>query len=437
MLFSLAVTLLTALIFGLAPALTTAKAQLSSTLKESGVSTTADTGRRKLRNSLVVCEMALALVLLTGAGLLVRTSVELGNVDLGIDPKGVLTMGIELPAYKYPTVSQQSLFYKELIQRLQVIPGVKAVGAASGDGNVFFQPEGQPLATPGHEPTARFQFVTPDFLKAMGTRLVSGREFTERDNEAAPPVALISETVARRYWPHSNPLGSHVSVLARVYSGKQAHAEQPLQIVGIVKDTRNDNLWSPQANIYVPFAQKPAAGVFLVIRGSGPPLNLAPAVRRAVLSLDNQQPVDHIQTMDDLVAETYGSLRFPMTLLWIFSALALVLSAVGIFGVMSYTVSRRAKEMAIRKALGASPREMLGSVLREGLVLAAFGVLLGVTGALALSRLMSGYVYGVTATDPLTFITTSLLLTAVALLASYIPALRAAKVDPMLVLRYE
>ncbi len=437
LLFSIAITLLTALIFGLAPAWTTAKTELTTTLKESGTGATADTGRRRLRNSLVVCEMALALILLTGAGLLVRTFVELGNVDLGIDPKGVVTMGIELPDYKYPTVAQQSLFYKNLIPRLQSIPGVKAVGAESGDGNVFFQPEGQPTPAPGHEPTARYKFVTPDFLKAMGTRLVAGREFNERDNEAGTPVALISETVARHYWPRSSPLGSHLSVLARVYSGQHSHAEQPLQIVGVVKDVRNYNLWSPESAIYVPFAQKPAAGVFLAVRTAGPPLSVAQAVRNAVLSVDKQQPVDRIQTMDDIVAERYGSIRFPMLLLWIFSALALVLSAVGIFGVMSYTVSRRAKEIAIRKALGASRGEMLGSVLREGFILAACGVLLGLCGALALSRVMSGYVYGITATDPLTFIATSLLLTAVALLASYIPALRAAKVDPMLVLRYE
>lgn len=435
--FSVAITLLTGIIFGLAPAWTAARNELSTTLKESGVSTTADSGRRHLRNALVVCEMALALVLLTGAGLLVRSFVELANVDLGVDPKNVLTMGIYLPKYKYATPPQQAAFFRDLLQKVASIPGVKAVGTESGGANVFFQPEGQATPTPGHEPTASYRIVTPNFLKAVGTPLISGREFNEADNAAAAPVVLVSETAARRYWPNSNPIGSHLTVLARVYSGQHSPAEQPLQIVGVVKDTRNEDLWRPEAAIYVPFEQKPAPGGSLIVRTSVSPLSAVPAIRQAVLSLDKQQPINRIQTMDAMIAQTYGAIRFPMVLLWIFSGLALILSAVGIFGVMSYTVSRRAKEMAIRRALGASGGEMLGLVLREGLGLAGFGVLLGLGGSWALSHVMTQYVYGISSADPLTFVTTSLLLTTVALLASYIPARRAARVDPMLALRYE
>ncbi len=435
--FSLAITVATGVIFGLAPAWATAKTELSETLKESGSSTTSEGGRRRLRNGLVVCEMALALVLLTGAGLLVRTFVELANVDLGIDPQNVVTMGVSLPHYKYESVLQQAIFYRHLMQKIESIPGVKAAGAETGGSNVFFQPQGQPLAAPGREPTASYKVVTPDFLKAMGTRLVLGREFIERDNEGATPVALISETVARRYWPHSNPLGSHLTLLARVYSGESSGAPQPLEIVGVVKDVRNHDLWKPEAAVYVPFAQHPASSVFLVVRTGVPPMSVVGAVREAVLSLDKEQPVNRIRTMNEIVSETYGAIRFPMTLLWIFSALALLLSAVGIFGVMSYTVSRRTKEIAIRMALGASRRQMLGLVLQEGLLVTLLGVVLGLAGALVLSRVMAGYVYGITSTDPLTFAATSLLLTAVALLASYIPARRAAKVDPTVALRYE
>jgi putative ABC transport system permease protein len=437
LLFSLTITMATGVIFGLVPSWATAKTTLSETLKESGLSTTSDGGRRRLRNGLVVCEMALALVLLTGAGLLVRTFIKLTSVDLGIESKNVLTMGVSLPQYKYGSVLQQAIFYRDLMQKIESVPGVNAAGAEGGGSNVFFQPQGQPPAAPGREPTASYKIVTPHFLKAMGTRLTLGREFTERDNEGAKPVALISETVARRYWPHSNPLGSHLTVLARVYSGENSGSLRPLEIIGVVNDVRNDDLWKPEAAVYVPFEQNPTPRVFLAVRTGVPPMTVVGAVRDAVLSLDKEQPVNRIRTLDEIVSETYGAIRFPMTLLWIFSALAVVLSAVGIFGVMSYTVSRRTKEMAIRMALGASHREMLGLVLQEGLLVTLIGVALGLAGALVLSRVMAGYVYGITSTDPPTFAATSLLLTAVALLASYIPARRAAKVDPTVALRYE
>jgi putative ABC transport system permease protein len=271
----------------------------------------------------------------------------------------------------------------------------------------------------------------------MGTNLVAGRLFSNRDSEGAPPVALISETVVRRYWPHTSPLGSYLTIQAQVYSGKSSGVSRPLEIVGVVKDVRNDSLWRPESTIYAPFAQRPSASVFLAIRTTVPPMSIVPGVRDAVLALDKEQPVNRIRPMSEIVAETYGALRFPMALLWIFSALALALSATGIFGVMSYTVSRRTQEMAIRMALGAGHRDVLRLVLREGLAVTLCGVALGLAGALALSRVIAGYVYGVTSTDPLTFAAASLVLIVVALLASYLPARRAAKVDPIVALRYE
>jgi putative ABC transport system permease protein len=359
------------------------------------------------------------------------------DVDLGIDPTNVLTLGISLPKYKYSSATQQSLFYQELLLRLQSTPGVKAVGARGGYANIFFQPEGQAPAAPGQEPTAVYSSITPGYLNAMGTDLVAGREFSDSDAEGTTPVAIVSESVARRYWSHSSALGSHLTVLARIYSGKSTGASEPLEVVGVVKDVRNDNLWEAEPDIYVPFQQHPVPSVFLAVRTAVVPMSVVPAVRDAVLALDRDQPVHDAKTMTDIVTENYGAIRFPMTLVWIFAALALLLSAVGIFGVMSYSVSRRTREMAIRMALGAGRQEVLRLVLREGLIVATVGIAVGLVAALGLSRVMAGYVFGIKSTDPLTFTAASLLLIAVALLASYVPARRATKVDPTVALRYE
>jgi putative ABC transport system permease protein len=435
--FSSVLTLVTGLIFGLAPSWAAAKSAVSESLKEGASSTTAELGRRRLRNALVICEMALALVLLTGAGLLVRTFVALINIDLGIDPANVVTMGLSLPDYKYASGPQQMTFYRTLLQRIESLPGVKSAGAEGGGASVFFQPQGEAPAAPGQEPTARFKTITPDFLRAIGTHLIAGREFSEHDNQSSEPVAIISETVARNYWPHSSPLGQHLKIVERVYSGQHADSFRYLEIVGVAQDVRNDDLWRPEPAIYVPFAQNPTASAFLVVRTAMPPLSIVSAVRGAVLAIDKELPINRVRTMDEIVSETYGAIRFPMALLWIFSALALILSAVGIFGVISYTVTRRMREMAIRMALGASGRELRHLILGEGLGVTLIGVALGLMAALGLSRVMASYLYGITSTDPLTIMSAALLLIAVASLASYIPARRAANVDPLVALRHE
>jgi putative ABC transport system permease protein len=352
-------------------------------------------------------------------------------VDLGIDPTNVVTMGLRLPDYKYSSRTQHALFYRELLQRVGSVPGVKSAGAEGGGSNVFFQPQGQPPAAPGQEPTASYKIITPDFLKAMGI----GLKAAASSRVATPNVQRRLPLLAKPW--HASPVGSQLTLLAHVYTGRSSDAAQPLEIVGVVKDVRNHDLWKPEAAVYVPFQQHPVPSVFLVVRTAVPPMSVVPAVRGAVLALDKNQPVNEIRTMDEIVSQTYGAIRFPMTLLWIFAALALVLSAVGIFGVMSYTVSRRTQEMAIRMALGASRREVLRLVLRDGLRLTAVGVMLGLVAAGALSRVMAGYIYGITSTDPLTLVGASLVLTVVALLACYLPARRATRVNPIAALRYE
>ena len=434
--FSVAATIGTALLFGLAPSFAASKTDLNESLKDGGVSATSDAGRRRMRNALVISEVALALVLLAGAGLLIRTFIGLMNVDLGFNPGNAIRMSISLPQYRYASSTRQALFYGNLLERVQGIPGVTAAGVFSNT-SVFFLPEGMARPAPGQEPAADFDYITPDYFRAMGIALSSGREFSASDSNVAPTVAIISETVARRYWPHSNPIGSHLTVISRQYSGESLGAGQAPAIVGVVKDVRNGSLWSPNPDIYVPFAQHPAPSVSLVVRSAVPPLNVMPEIRNAVSAVDPEQPINRVATLDEIISDEYGAIRFPMLLVWIFAALALALSAIGIFGVMSYTVSRRTQEMAIRMALGANPHKVVLLVLQEGLSVTLVGVGIGLIAALALSRVMSDYVYGIKPTDPVTFAAATAVLVAIALLASYLPARRATRVDPIAALRHE
>jgi predicted permease len=437
LLYSLVVILFTGFIFGLVPALAASGTDLNESLKEGGHASTTESGRRRLRNCLVVSEISLALVLLTGAGLLVRTFLRLTQVDLGIDPANVVTIEIDLPQYKYQTATQQALFFRQLLQRANSTPGVLSAGIEHPGSPVFFQPEGRSPAAPGQEPTAGFNVASPQDFRAMGIELEAGREFSDADASGTAPVAVISESVATRYWPHGNPLGRHLTILSHVYTGENAGAAQSLEIVGVVKDRRGYDLWEARADIYIPLEQHPVSNAYLDVRAASDPMALVPSIRDSVLALDKEQPLNDVRLLTDEVAQTYGTLRFPMMLVWIFAALALLLSAVGIFGVMSYTVSRRTQELAIRMALGADRPTVLRLVLREGLLVASIGVLVGLLAALGLSRVMANYVYGIRSTDPLTFVSAALLLMVVALAACYLPARRAASVDPMQALRSE
>jgi putative ABC transport system permease protein len=437
LLYSIALMLVTGIVFGLAPALAASGTDLNESLRESGANSSAESGRRRLRNGLVISEIALALVLVTGAGLLARTFLSLMQVDLGIDPTNVVTMEIDLPHYKYADPANQKVFYRQLLQRVQSLPGVKSAGIEQPGWTVFFRPEGQPPAMPGQEPTADFNVVSPGDFNALGVRLAAGRELTSGDADGATPVALISEVTAQRYWPHTNPIGHHLSILQRVYSGQAAGTAKSLEIVGIVKNRRGSDLWEPRTDIYVPFEQHPVSWAYLDVRTSVAPMSVVPSIREAVRTLDREQPLNDVRLLSEQVAQTYGTLRFPMTLVWIFAALALLLSAVGIFGVMSYTVSRRTHELAIRMALGADRVMVLRQVLREGLGVTLIGVVIGLVAALGLSQVMAGYVYGIKATDPVTYAAATVVLVLTALMACYVPARRAASVNPMQALRNE
>jgi predicted permease len=436
--YSLAISLATGIIFGLAPALQASKADLNETLKESGLSVTTEAGGRRLRSSLVVVEMALAIVLMTGAGLLIRTFIRILGVDLGFDPNHAVTMWITLPHYKYANDVQQSEFFRDTLDRLRALPGVEAAASYNAIDAVFFNPATQARPAPGQEPTAMELSVSPDYFRAMGGKFLAGRDFSAADAAGSAPVTIINQTLARRYWPKANPVGDHLVLLANVYDAQDRTPSQSLEVVGVVGDIKtSEDVWRDEPEFYIPSSQHPTAGAGVVIRTRPDPMSLLSAARGAVLSVDSEQPVHDVRTLAEMVSLNHEFLRFPMTLVWIFAALALLLAAIGIFGVMSYSVSQRTHEMAIRMALGAERRDVLRLMIGEGLGITLIGVVVGVGVALGMSRLIASYLYGVSAYDPVTFVGVAALLVLVALVACYLPARRAARVDPMVALRYE
>jgi putative ABC transport system permease protein len=436
--YSLAISFATGILFGLAPAWQASKTDLNETLKESGLSVTADSGRKRLRSSLVVSEMALALVLMTGAGLLMRTFVRILGVNLGFDPDHAVTMWITLPHYKYASGALQSAFFRDVLARIRALPGVVAAASYNSIDEVFFNPVGQPPPSPGQEPTATEHSVSPDYFRAMGGKFLDGRDFSSADAAGTAPVAIINQTLARRYWHASNPVGDHLDLLADVYRAQERAPAQSLQVIGVVADIKTaEDVWQDHPEIYIPSTQLPVPNMGIVIRTRPDPDTLVPAARQAVLSVDSQQPVHDVRTLAEIVSLNHDYLRFPMLLLWIFAVLALFLAAMGIFGVMSYSVSQRTHELAIRMALGAGRGDVIQLLIREGLGVSLLGAGLGIAIALGASRLIAGFLYGVSAFDPVTFLAASAVLIAVALLACYLPARRATRVDPIAALRHE
>jgi putative ABC transport system permease protein len=430
--FTLALSVLTGLIFGLAPALQASRPRLQHTLKEGAAAATR--GRHWLRNLLVVGEVAIAMTLLVGAGLMLNSFVRLQRVDTVVDVDKTLTVEINLPSTKYAEPAQVTGFFQELVRGVESLPGVEQVSLS----NVM--PLGayalnDPFAIEGRAYTAdnatwaAWQAVMPNYFRTLGIPFVAGRDFTERDNAEAPGTTIINESMARRYFPNENPIGKRIAL------GK---GPPWLTIVGVVKDIRQRGLESEAGpDWYFPYPRRPIRYAYLLLRTSGDRMSLASAVRIQVSAIDKDQPVAAIKTLNEVIASTTAPRRFNTLLIAIFAAVALALAAVGIYSVISYSVTQRTQEVGVRMALGARPGDVIRLILKQGLAMTLIGVAAGILGAIAAARVMSGLLYGVTATDPATFVAISLLLAIVATLACYLPARRAARVEPIAALRCE
>jgi len=452
--FTIGVSFLTGIVFGLLPAIQAGDVDVHETLKESGRGTS---GRQWLRSSLVVVEVATTLVLLIAAGLMIRSFYLLQKVNPGFSHEHLTSFSISLPQKKYTTQEARAQFYDRLLENLRGLPGVESVAAASGLplGNNGWQTsyviDGQPEPPRDQVPLLEACLVTPDYFKAMNIPLLRGRTFTDRDNRAhlagrdlsklnenqregaGLNLIVIDEEFAKRHWPNEDPIGKHVRI------GGSNPQNPKLEVIGVVGRVKMESLNqnSDRVQGYFPFAQVPQSGMTVIMKGASDPNQLIGAVRAAVKQIDPDQPIYSPRTMDDIRAESVAGERLNLTLLSLFAGIALVLAVVGIYGVMSYSVTQRTHEIGIRMAIGARPRDVFTMILGHGMKLAIIGVVIGLAAAFALTRLMASMLFGVAPTDATTFGGIAALLIGVALLACYLPGRRATKVEPTISLRYE
>jgi len=434
--FTLLVSLFTGLLFGIAPALVGTKTDLNTSLKEGATVSTVAT-RQGSSQALVVPQFALAVVLLVGAGLVANSFVRFLRVNPGFNQNGVLAISLFLSPVEYPEGNPKGpVLLHRMLESIGQVHGLRSVGLVSalpiaGGPDTDFQIEGRPVPAPNNEPSADIRTADSGYFRTMGILLLAGREFTEADNPGTTRVMVINQAMARQYWPNENPIGHRVTM-------KDWGPPLTGEIVGIVGDVKTNGLDAAVGPmIYWPYAQFPQLFNTIVVRTDDDPLRLLPALKAAIWAIDKNQPISKAQTLDQLLSESMARRRLYMVLLGVFSCAALLLAAVGIYGMMSYSVSQRTHEMGIRLAIGADRKDVLLLVLGQGARVALLGIAVGIAAALALTRLMSNLLFGVSATDPLTFAGVALLLTAVALCTSYIPARRATRVDPMVALRYE
>jgi putative ABC transport system permease protein len=442
--FTLVVSLLTGIVAGLAPAFRLTKPDLNEALKQSG-RTGSESGGGRVRNLLVVSEVALSLMLLVGAGLMIRSLWLLRSVDPGFDPTNVITMTVAVPRSKFASPLQETQFFDSALARVRALPGVTTAGLIDDlplDNSGSHQPiaiQGRPVVPMAEQPEVDVRVISPDYLRTMRVPLRRGRELSASDTQDRPYAVLISESMAQRFWPNEDPIGKHLTLTFA--------PEKPREIVGIVGDVKQDGLdaKSPSATLYYPVAQigMPMTGEWrsfttsLAVRTASHPDSLVSAVTNAIHEVDREIPLVDVTTMEDLITNSISQRRFNMLLFAAFAGLAVLLAAVGIYSVLAYAVRRRVREIGIRMALGAQVTDVLRLVVTEGMTPTLIGVAIGLAGALALGRVLATLIYGIQATDPLTIASVSLLLIAIALVASLIPAYRATRIEPIKALREE
>jgi putative ABC transport system permease protein len=430
--FTAAVSLLTGIIFGLVPAWQASRPDVHDALKEGGRAG-AGMGRHRMRSALVVSEVSLALLLLLGAGLMLKSFSRVLDADPGFRASGVLTASISLPRTKYGEPPRIRAFIEQTLEKVRAVPGVEAAGSTLpllGHWQTGFDVEGRPVLPPGQRASTDITRVSSDYFRAMGVRLLRGRVFTELDSPDSQPVCIVDETFVRAYWPHDDPLGKRVRV---------GDPDDPWRtVVGVVAHVKNYGVDQPsRVETYLPYEQDPINAFTLVVRTTGDPASLSPRMRDAVLAVDPDVPIFNISTMEDLVAQNVAPRRLAVMLIGVFAGLALLLAGIGLYGVMSFTVSQRTHEIGIRMALGAHENDILRLVVRQGMLLAVTGLGIGMVGAFALPKLIGALLFQTSAADPQILAAVPVLLALVALAACYIPARRAMRVDPMVALRYE
>src|SRR5215471_13698981 len=432
--FALVVSLVTGIGFGLAPALQTASPKLSESLKEGGRDSSPGSHGHRARSVLTIAEVSLALVLLIGAGLMIRSFVRLQKVNPGFNTERLLTMKMSLPRARYADGPPLAVFYQQILENVKGLPGIQSASESSdlpisdGANYLAFVVQGDPPLPPETNQDAAFALVAPNYFETMGIPLLAGRQLSNQDGASTPPVAVVSEATVRRYWPGQNPIGKRIG-----FGGPNI-----FEIVGIVGNTRTEGLdEAPYAQVYGLYAQVPQRTMSLVVRTAGDPHSLVGPIRGLVRSMDRDQPLFNVRTMDEILSESIARQRLNALLLSVFAALALILAGVGIYGVMSYSVKQRSHEIGVRMALGAGAGKVVRMVLLNGMTLTGIGVIVGLCAAFAMTRLMADLLFGVSPSDPATFAGISGLICIVALLACYLPARRATRVDPMTALRYE